>query len=116
MNLSHVHIQALSVDESVKFYTENLGFRELGRQEGIAFLRDENGLDFVIDPSPSGDPIPSSVHIGFRRQTPEEVAEAYEELKDRVEICQPLVENDGFTLFSMKDPNDMMVEVFYSAL
>lgn len=116
MNITHFHLQSAAIDESVAFYTEYMGFRELGRQNGSAFLRDENGFDFVIDDVSTGDAIPPSIHIGFRQKTPEDVKACYETLKDKVEIISDFSEGEGFSLFTFRDPDQMQVEIFYSAL
>lgn len=116
MNITHFHLQSSAIEASVAFYTKYMGFKELGRQNGTAFLRDENGFDFVIDDVSSGPPIPPAVHIGFRQKTPEDVKSCYETLKDKVEIITDLAVDEGFSVFAFKDPDQMQVEIFYSAL
>lgn len=47
--LYHVQIPVKDLDESVRWYTDHLGFRELpGRSEGNAFLSVENDLMLML--------------------------------------------------------------------
>lgn len=116
MNISHFHLQSGNFDKAIAFYTRYMGFKELARQDGTAYLRDENGFDFLIDDASSGEPVPPSVHIGFRQKTPEDVKACFAALKGKVEVIGGLSETDGFTVFTCKDPDQMQVEIFYSAL
>jgi catechol 2,3-dioxygenase-like lactoylglutathione lyase family enzyme len=116
MRFGHLHIQAKSVEDSAAFYAEHLGFKEVARRDNQAILQDESGLAFFIDASPTGEPIPESVHIGFRLDSPEEVRERYAAMKEKVDVLHDLEEKDGFSIFTLKDPDEMLVEVFYSVL
>lgn len=116
MNISHFHLQSGDFEKSIAFYTDYMGFKELARQDGTAYLRDENGFDFLIDDVSGGSPVPSAVHIGFRQKTPEDVKACYETLKDKVEIVQDISTDEMFTAFTLKDPDQMQIEIFYSVL
>lgn len=116
MRFGHLHIQAKSVEASAAFYAEHLGFKEVSRRDEQAILQDEDGLAFFIDASPSGEPIPESVHIGFRLDSPEEVRNLYSSVKDKAVVLQDLQEQEGFSIFTLEDPDKMLVEVFYSVL
>lgn len=117
MGLSHLHIQSKAVREAVAFYTTYMNLKEVDfRDDSGALLIDGRGLTFFIDDTPERPDIPESIHIGFQLDTPEEVRARYELVKQNLPIEDGLEDNEMLTLFSVRDPDGMLVEVFYSAL
>lgn len=117
MGLAHLHIQSKAVRDAVAFYTTYMDLKEVQfRDDGGALLIDGRGLAFFIDDTPDRPDIPDSIHIGFRLETPEDVRSRYEQVVKDLPVVDDLQEEDGFSVFSVRDPDGMMVEVYYSAL
>jgi catechol 2,3-dioxygenase-like lactoylglutathione lyase family enzyme len=117
MKVGHFHLHVASVEKTVDFYTEYFGFQNLNVDEqGNAFLRDEGGLDFVVSPLEDRGPVSAATHIGFRQESPEAVKSFYDKLQGNAEVVGELMEQEGFSIFSINDPNGMLIEVYYSVL
>lgn len=117
MKLGHFHLHAASVDKTVAFYTEYFELQNLYQdEEGNAFLRDEDGLDFVVSPLQDGMSINAATHIGFKLPSVEDVQAIYDKVKGPETIVNEIQNQDGFAIFSLRDPDNLEVEVYHSPL
>ncbi|MEM7542822.1 MAG: VOC family protein [Pseudomonadota bacterium] len=90
--IGHVVLKVRDLERSEKFYTEVLGLTRMGRLERppVVFLasnaRDHHELGLLEVGADGGNPKPDNVgllHVAFRLETGEQLAEAYRELKAR---------------------------------
>ncbi|WP_430419607.1 VOC family protein [Phenylobacterium sp.] len=114
MQLNHLHLHVVSVDEAAAFYTGHFGFRPHVRQDdGTLFLRDAGGLDLALAAGPP-DNFPPWAHFGFRLDNADAVRSLYARLQAAdVTIRHPLDEEPDFVWFRCADPDGHLIEVYW---
>jgi catechol 2,3-dioxygenase-like lactoylglutathione lyase family enzyme len=117
MEIGHLHILVEDVDVSKAFYLENFALTQVAEADFGVILRDDSGIDFVIGPADDSEVQGQRMHFGFRQESKSAVKEKFEELGARgQEFKTPYMENDFITLFSLLDPDDNLVEVYFANL
>ena len=106
---------AHNLDETIAFYTEGLGFTLESTLDDpptwCSLRRDEVNLMFVWEGEHDHAPGDEHNHPelglpGVLYVYPSEVQDLYDEVKDRVEICEELgVRTHGMIEFAVLDPN-----------
>lgn len=136
-NFAHVGITVRDLDRSIDFYTNNFGFKLLGKARfdedffaaaptlynlqntvcPIAILSAPDGMQielFEFQPQLEPEKIPWNrvgiTHIAFATDN---VPEMYEQLKARnIEFCmEPMVRPDGGHWVFLRDPDGNMIEL-----
>lgn len=108
--MSHVvpMLWARDLDETIRFYTQTLGFSVTnrmylpdGRPRWCYLLRGAASLMFYADAD-----VPAASMTGSIYFYPRDVAEEWERLKDVVPVVCPLARMDyGMREFTIRDPN-----------
>ena len=115
MKFGHFHLHSASVEKTVSFYTELFDLQNLYQDEqGNAFLRDEDGVDFVVSPLQDGMAINGATHIGFKMESVEDVKSIYDKVQGHATVVNKFKDEGGFAIFSIRDPDDLEVEVYHS--
>ncbi|MCI0531144.1 MAG: VOC family protein [candidate division Zixibacteria bacterium] len=109
-SFNHIHLEVENLEESVRFYCDNFGFKEHRRFDGLVFLR-LGDMDFAIC---EGRPVKDeNFHFGFRVNTEKEVEKWHSFLQDRGVRVQPVQKHDSHTAFRMKDPSGYKIEFYF---
>ena len=117
MEIGHLHILVEDVDESKTFYLKNFALTQVAEAGFGVILRDDSGIDFVIGPADDSEAQGQRMHFGFRLDSKAAVKEKFEELSAKGHAFKtPYVENDFLTLFSLLDPDNNLVEVYFANL
>lgn len=114
MQLNHLHLHVMSVDEAAAFYTRHFGFRRhVVQDDGTLFLRDGGGLDLALALGPP-DNFPPWSHFGFRLESGEMVRGLFGDLQAAgATIRHPLEEEPDFVWFRCADPDGHLIEVYW---
>src|SRR5690242_6508498 len=86
MNLNHLNLTVTDVPQARKFLEKYFGMRNMGGNNNIAFLTDENRMVLSLTSMKVGGEsevrYPASFHIGFAQVSEERVNEINKRLKD----------------------------------
>ncbi len=117
MEIGHLHILVEDVDKSKAFYLENFALTQVAEADFGVILHDDSGIDFVIGPADESETQGQRMHFGFRQESKAAVKEKFEELSAKgQEFKTPYMENDFITLFSLLDPDNNLVEIYFANL
>ena len=117
MEIGHLHILVENVEVSKAFYLDNFALTRVAEADFGVILRDDSGIDFVIGPADDNEVQGQRMHFGFRQNSKAEVKSKFEELSAKgKEFKTPWLENDFITLFALLDPDNNLVEVYFSNL
>ena len=114
MEIKHLHILVKDVEVSRTFYMDTFDMSESLKADFGYLMQDDAGMDFVIGPIENDEPAGQRMHFGFRQESKEKVKEKFEQLTNKGQAFQtPYVELDSITLFSVNDPDDNLIEVYF---
>ena len=109
-SFNHIHLEVENLEESVRFYCNNFGFKEHRRLEGLVFLR-LGDMDFAIC---QGMPVKDeNFHFGFRVESGQAVEKWHDFLKGKGIPVQPVQKHESHTAFRMKDPSGYKIEFYF---
>lgn len=117
--LNHITIRVNEIERSEEFYGEVLGFelvRKMGRSMAVYKIGGEDTL-VIVEAETSYDPNSRDFrvdHIGFYLDSPKQVDEMAEYLRDRevTILSGPANRKKGRFVFA-SDPDGNMIEFFY---
>jgi catechol 2,3-dioxygenase-like lactoylglutathione lyase family enzyme len=114
MQLNHLHLHVMSVDDAAAFYATHFGFRRhVVQGDGTLFMRDAGGLDLALAAGPPDD-FPPWAHFGFRLDDAAAVRALFAQLQAAgVTIRAPLSEAPDFVWFRCADPDGHLIEVYW---
>ena len=111
-SFNHIHLEVENLEESVKFYCDNFGFKEHRRFDGLIFLR-LGDMDFAIC---QGKPVKDeNFHFGFRVESEQEVEKWHDFLQSQKVSVQPVQRYESHTAFRLKDPSGYRIEIYFEA-
>jgi catechol-2,3-dioxygenase len=114
MNLNHLHLKVASVERARLFYQRFFGLAESARHGDILFMRDGAGMDLALAPASKPVEPPAWFHFGFRLETPDAVAQLYQELVGAgTPMRQALGREDDLAWFRCLDPDGYEIEVYW---
>jgi catechol-2,3-dioxygenase len=86
MKLNHINLTVTDVPGAHKFLQKYFGMRDMGGNNNIAFLSDDNGMVLSLTSMKLGGEgevkYPATFHIGFGQESKEQVNEINQRLKD----------------------------------
>ncbi len=115
MNLNHLNLTVTNVPEAHKFLETYFGMRNMGGNDNIAFLTDENGMVLTLTSMKIGREsevkYPATFHIGFAQESKERVNEINKRLKDDgFDVPQPSKQHGSWTFYFLA-PGGFTIEV-----
>ncbi len=117
MNINHLHLNAVDVGASTKFFGTYFGFRKKADHGDGVFLVNDDGFLVAIDPMKDEYLFPNWFHYGFCLDDGDQVKRVYERMQEGdVPIAKELIEFEGEAVaFRCVDPNGCQVEVSWHA-
>ena len=114
MKLNHINLAVENIAESAAFFEKFLGFRRLeSKSDVLIVLADESNFILIFSHFDAKETpqYPRDFHVGFIRETREQVNEVYESLKaGNVEVNPPRHTHGGWG-FYVRAPGGVLVEV-----
>jgi catechol-2,3-dioxygenase len=115
MNLNHINLTVTDVPETHKFLEKYFGMRNMGGNNSIAFLTDDNGMILTLTSVKVGRETevryPATFHIGFGQESEERVNEINKRLKDDGFDVPPPSRQHGSWTFYFRAPGGFTIEV-----
>src|SRR5882724_4155940 len=114
MNLNHLNLTVTDVHETHAFLQKYFGMKNLGGNNNIAFLSDDQGMVLSLTSMKVGREsavkYPASFHIGFGQESEERVNEINRRLKeDGFEVPSPSRQHGSWT-FYFQAPGGFTIE------
>ena len=111
--MNHLSLCSSSVERSIAFYTEFLGFQVTSARPDRAFLRDKNNFLLALSHADVIPAFPSWFHLGLMVDGPVQVQALHERMQSAgVSIPHPLNEEAGeFSVFYCLDPDGYKIEI-----
>jgi catechol 2,3-dioxygenase-like lactoylglutathione lyase family enzyme len=117
MGLAHRALVVRSQEQSRRFYETYFGFDEGPSNvldNGVLFIRNSDGFELALAERDGPAAMPPFVHFGFRLNEPSEVHAAREHLEaDGTRILEEEKETN-FLSFKCRDPDESLIEVYWS--
>jgi catechol-2,3-dioxygenase len=115
MNLNHLNLTVTNVPEAHKFLQRYFGMEDMGGNNNIAFLTDDNGMVLSLTSMKVGGEVevryPATFHIGFGQQSEDQVNEINRRLKeDGFDVPSPSRQHGSWT-FYFQAPGGFTIEV-----
>lgn len=115
MKLNHLNLTVTNVLETHQFLETYFGMRNMGGNNNIAFLTDENGMVLTLTSMKLGREsevkYPATFHIGFGQESEERVNEINKRLKDDgFDVPQPSRQHGSWTFYFLA-PGGFTIEV-----
>jgi lactoylglutathione lyase len=115
MKLNHLNLTVTDVPATHKFLEKYFGLRDMGGNNNIAFLSDDNGLVLSLTSMKLGKETevkyPATFHIGFIQENEERVNEINERLRaDGFDVPPPSRQHGSWT-FYFQAPGGFTIEV-----
>jgi lactoylglutathione lyase len=114
MRLNHLNLSVADVALTRRFFEEFFGFRceEIKGKETLAVLRDEKGFALVVSNFDRETPkYPPSFHVGFIRDSLEQVNELHQRFRTAGFEVNPPRKMHGSWVFYIRAPGGFDVEV-----
>jgi catechol-2,3-dioxygenase len=115
MMLNHLNLTVTNVRETHQFLQKYFGMRDMGGNNNIAFLSDDNGLFLSLTSMKMGKETevryPSLFHIGFGQESEERVNEINRRLKEDGFDVPPPSRQHGSWTFYFQAPGGFTIEV-----
>ena len=115
MNLNHLNLTVTNVPEAHRFLQKYFGMRDLGGNNNIAFLSDDNGMLLSLTSMKVGGEhevkYPATFHIGFGQESEQRVNEINKRLKDDGFEVPPPSRQHGSWTFYFVAPGGFTIEV-----
>lgn len=120
MRLNHIDLPVPDVAATAAFFTDHFGFRllEARGNHGMAILMGEGGVVLVLTRlrAEGAQDFPDAFHIGFLLDSEAAVHAAHDRLARAGVADLPAVQHmRGATLFYLRAPGNILVEVSYRA-
>jgi len=115
MKLNHLNLTVTNVPETHKFLQTYFGLRDMGGNNNIAFLMDDNDMVLTLTSMKIGNEAevkyPATFHIGFGQPSEERVNEINRRLKeDGFDVPPPSRQHHAWT-FYFQAPGGFTIEV-----
>jgi catechol-2,3-dioxygenase len=115
MNLNHLNLTVTNVPEAHRFLQKYFGMRDLGGNNNIAFLSDDNGMLLSLTSMKLGGErevkYPANFHVGFGQESEERVNEINRQLKDDgFDVPSPSRQHGSWTFYFVA-PGGFTIEV-----
>jgi catechol 2,3-dioxygenase-like lactoylglutathione lyase family enzyme len=108
----HLALPVGDVVASIAFYGAHFGFREWYRADDAVLLTDDRGNTLALTPGEPVRDVTGFFHFGFDVASPEEVRAFHDRMvAARVELAEPLVEEEAYVAFKCLDPDGYRIEV-----
>jgi catechol-2,3-dioxygenase len=115
MKLNHLNLTVTDVPETHKFLEKYFGMRNMGGNNNIAFLSDDNGMVLSLTSMKVGREsevkYPATFHIGFAQESEERVNEINKRLKENGFDVPPPSRQHGSCTFYFRTPGGFTIEV-----
>ena len=115
MRLNHLNLTVSDVQEAHAFLRKHFGLRDMGGNNNIAFLTDDNGLVLTLTSMKLGGETevkyPATFHIGFIQDGEERVNALNRRLKEDGFDVPPPSRQHGSWTFYFQAPGGFTVEV-----
>jgi lactoylglutathione lyase len=115
MKLNHLNLTVTNVPEAHKFLQKYFGMRDMGGNNNIAFLSDDNGMVLSLTSMNVGGEVevkdPATFHIGFGQESEDRVNEINKRLKDDGFDVPPPSRQHGSWTFYFVAPGSFTIEV-----
>ncbi|HEY6339666.1 MAG TPA: VOC family protein [Candidatus Sulfotelmatobacter sp.] len=112
MKLNHVVplLWTTDLDRSVTFYHDLLGFECLNRMPNWALLR-KDGIEWMLSLPNAHEPFDKIHFTGSFYFHPDDVDDAWRQLKDKAEVVYPIENFDyGMREFAIRDNNGYILQ------
>lgn len=115
MKLNHLNLTVTSVPETHKFLGTYFGLKNMGGNNNIAFLSDDNGLVLSLTSMKVGKETeikyPATFHVGFIQDSEARVNEINQRLKeDGFDVPPPSKQHSSWTFYFVA-PGGFTIEV-----
>jgi catechol-2,3-dioxygenase len=115
MKLNHLNLTVTDVPETHQFLEKYFGLRNMGGNNNIALLSDDNGMILTLTSMKVGRETevkyPATFHIGFAQESEERVNEINKRLKDVGYDVPPPSRQHGSWTFYFVAPGGFTIEV-----
>ena len=115
MRLNHLNLTVTDVPETHAFLQKYFGLRDMGGNNNIALLSDDNDIVLTLTSMKVGREsevkYPSTFHIGFIQESEERVNEINQRLKDDGFDVPPPSRQHGSWTFYFTAPGGFTIEV-----
>jgi catechol-2,3-dioxygenase len=115
MKLNHLNLTVTNVPEAHQFLQKYFGMRDMGGNNNIAFLSDDNGLFLSLTSmkivNETEVTYPALFHIGFGQENEERVNEINRRLKEDGFDVPPPSRQHGSWTFYFQAPGGFTIEV-----
>jgi len=113
MRLNHIDLQVPDVQESARFFERWFCFALISSPSSpaIAILEGEGGFTLVLQRKLEDEKYPSQFHIGFLRETEEQVVEFQRRAREAGLAVSDLQRNGRGTLSYLHAPGGLLIEV-----
>ena len=115
MKLNHMDLQVNDVQETAKFLEKYFSFKLITSPtaKAIAVLHGETGFTLVLQKLKNPEEkYPSGFHIGFLQESPADVYEMFNRLKnDGIEVGESVQQNNRGTMFYFMLAGEILTEV-----
>jgi catechol-2,3-dioxygenase len=115
MKLNHLNLTVTDVPETHQFLEKYFGLRNMGGNNNIALLSDDNGMILTLTSMKVGRETevkyPATFHIGFAQESEERVNEINKRLKDDGYDVPPPSRQHGSWTFYFLAPGGFTIEV-----
>ena len=115
MNLNHLNLTVTDVNAARSFLSDYFGMKEMGGNNNLAFLTDDNGMILTLTHMKVGGETevryPATFHIGFAQPSREAVDAIHARLKaDGYDVPEPSSKHGSWTFYFLA-PGGFTVEV-----
>jgi catechol 2,3-dioxygenase-like lactoylglutathione lyase family enzyme len=115
MKLNHLNLTVTNVPDTARFLETYFGMRNMGGNNNIGFLTDENDIMLTLTSMKVGGEsevkYPATFHIGFGQQSEERVNAINQRLKDDGFDVPPPSRQHGSWTFYFRAPGGFTIEV-----
>jgi lactoylglutathione lyase len=115
MKLNHLNLTVTDVPEAQRFLEKHFGMRNMGGNNNIAFLSDDNDMVLTLTSMKVARETevkyPATFHIGFGQESPERVNEINRRLRDDGFDVPPPSRQHGSWTFYFLAPGGFTIEV-----
>jgi catechol-2,3-dioxygenase len=115
MKLNHLNLTVTNVPETQKFLAKYFELQEMGGNDNIAFLSDDNGMVLSLTSMKLGKETevryPATFHVGFIQPSEERVNEINRRLKEDGFDVPPPSRQHGSWTFYFSAPGGFTIEV-----
>ena len=115
MRLNHLNLTVTNVPETHQFLQKYFGMRDMGGNNNIAFLSDDNGMFLSLTSMKVGGErevkYPVNFHVGFGQESEARVNEINQRLKDDGFNVPPPSRQHGSWTFYFIAPGGFTIEV-----